>query len=60
VHQGLLSLGLIAEVVLRERGALVGQLGFAADEDDSPLVSLLAELFGGFGAGGSSSATSSG
>src|SRR3954471_2831568 len=46
-----IALGLAPQVVLGERGSLVGQLGLLADEDDPALEALRAQRLGGLGAG---------
>jgi hypothetical protein len=50
VHVDLLAPDLAAEVVLRQRRALVGPLLLRPHEDDAPLEALLAERLGGLGA----------
>jgi hypothetical protein len=50
VHVQLLAPCLAAEVVLRQRRALVGALLLRAHEHDTPIEPLLAERLGGLGA----------
>ena len=51
VHVGGVALGLAAQVVLRERRALVGSLGLGADQHHAPVEPLLAQGLGRLAAG---------
>ncbi len=51
VDVDLLAADLSAQVVLRQRRALVGALVFRADQHDAPVEAVLAQRLGGLGAG---------
>ena len=51
VHVNLLAPDLAAQVVLRQRRALVGALLLGADQHDAAVEALLAERLGSLGAG---------
>jgi hypothetical protein len=51
VDVDLLATDLAAQVILRQRRALVGPLALGSDEDDPPVETLLAKRLGGLRAG---------